>query len=1204
MRMEGPGFGDRAAELAQTDTAFSQKKTFPHLSLSETLQGLKVYKEYVHGEIKGFGALQWVEDVCIGGDGADGEDVMRHVTRAALHFRLKKELLELYKAMKQSTDGVPGFIYAALIQASVNANDVMLAAKLFKEMKNSSEKGCTEDKVVGKAYTSLIIGYERSGKYSDALSMYDEMCARGFLPDKYAFCCGVESAVKMGDMEKATSIFEEMRQEKFSAAGGVPPLSFAFACSSIVKGYGERKDANKVKELMADLRTQAIPLNSVVYSTIVNALVTCGDVKAAEGVIKELVDAMQSPPSEKNGTPSSPLPPPDAYAFTALIKGLGKQRELDKAFAVLDTMEQLEIEPTATTYNTLINVCVEAADVSRGARAYVRMCNRGVSPNVVTFNSLIKLYSAANDFNAALSVFDVMKRRGVNANAVTYNSILDVCVSMDYQFERGREIYAVMKAAGVPPDVYTFNAMIRGMTKLTDLKGVSDVLRDMVAAEVTPNQFTPRLILNAYFRCGRREQGLRFFAEIRGGDFRTDGTLSRYLSEGNFHKGSGVSEVAAEQEDVEETEAGAVVERLPVKGRREWLSGFVYDVVIHELLHSRLRRVYVAVLWDEMKRKGFQPDERLCCTLVSSGAPYLINRVDSELAQPLASGDRSRFLSGSSATWQFAVVAALSRGAHVKTLLQILRKVLKVRAGVGGLDATVYNGLMAQYMRSPDADVDQAFEIRDEMKEAGMDLTMAPITYHALIRLCARTGNPQNALALLNEMEANGIQPQTDTFNILKDYMDGLLVQKCLAATSADQLPPLLDSMCASGFSPNVDTYNTLLQEFAKSRAVDHALVIYGHMRNSNVEPNEDTLNMVVKACVRGGHVERTIPILDEMKKRGFHPALAEHDLLKIYMDQLFGEVLSPPAPANGSIPRAASPVSDPLAALDDLELRMGIRPTLATYNALIQSICRERKIEEALALLHDMQAAGVHPDVFTYNQIMDTCVRSERYDLAMKLFHSLRWPPSPSSPQHQPDTSHSPASASASGPGPGPDPSPSSSPPHVLRPDAYTYSILLKCYVALKKVREGLALVEDMRELGIPLTVVIYNELINLCLDVNQTDQALVALREMEEVDGLKPDVVTYTTLIKGVGKGNPDSAFRIFERMEERGIGADVWSLDTLVDVAAENQRWDLGLQALSKMECAGFPVDMRRHSVKAILLHADDAITAAAAVRPSTT
>ncbi|KFK38649.1 hypothetical protein AALP_AA3G142400 [Arabis alpina] len=110
--------------------------------------------------------------------------------------------------------------------------------------------------------------------------------------------------------------------------------------------------------------------------------------------------------------------------------------------------------------------------------------------------------------------------------------------------------------------------------------------------------------------------------------------------------------------------------------------------------------------------------------------------------------------------------------------------------------------------------------------------------------------------------------------------------------------------------------------------------------------------------------------------------------------------------------------------------------------------------------------------------------------------------------------------------------------------------------------------LFDEMPELNCERTVKSFNALLSAYVNSRKLDEAMKAFKELPEMLGITPDLVTYNTMIKALcRKGSMDDILSIFEELETNGFEPDLITFNTLLeefyrrDLFAEGDRiWDL--------------------------------------------
>ena len=118
------------------------------------------------------------------------------------------------------------------------------------------------------------------------------------------------------------------------------------------------------------------------------------------------------------------------------------------------------------------------------------------------------------------------------------------------------------------------------------------------------------------------------------------------------------------------------------------------------------------------------------------------------------------------------------------------------------------------------------------------------ITYSSVINACAKGGEWQRALGLLDEMRSRGLVPDEITYNSV--------INACAKGDESQRALNLLDEMRSRGLVPNVITYNSVINACAKGGEWQRALNLLDEMRSHGLVPDEITYSSVIDACAKG----------------------------------------------------------------------------------------------------------------------------------------------------------------------------------------------------------------------------------------------------------------------------------------------------------------------------------------------------------------
>lgn len=150
------------------------------------------------------------------------------------------------------------------------------------------------------------------------------------------------------------------------------------------------------------------------------------------------------------------------------------------------------------------------------------------------------------------------------------------------------------------------------------------------------------------------------------------------------------------------------------------------------------------------------------------------------------------------------------------------------------------------------------------------------------------------------------------------------------------------------------------------------------------------------------------------------------------------------------------------------------------------------------------------------------------------------------------------------------------------LRPTQKSYITIFDILVEENHLRLAFSIYREMREKGIPRSVVSLNILIKaLCKNNETIDAALKIFREMPN-RGYQPDSYTYGTLINGLCKlGKTSQAKELFHEMEQEGHTPSVVTYSCMVHGMCQSNNVDEAMRYLEEMKRRGIEPNVFTYS-----------------------
>ncbi|CAK8538248.1 unnamed protein product [Lathyrus sativus] len=227
------------------------------------------------------------------------------------------------------------------------------------------------------------------------------------------------------------------------------------------------------------------------------------------------------------------------------------------------------------------------------------------------------------------------------------------------------------------------------------------------------------------------------------------------------------------------------------------------------------------------------------------------------------------------------------------------------------------------------------------------------------------------------------------------------------------------------------------------------------------------------------------------------------------------------------------------------------INPSVITYGILINHLCKSRRIDEALQVFDKLRCKGgknrigVEPDVVLYNNLINGLCKVGREEDDLSLLEEMK-----TEKKNMPNT--------------------------------VTYNCLIDGFCKAGNIDKACQLFNLMNEEQVQPYVVTLNTLVDGMCKVRRVYSAVEFFNEMKG-KGLKGNAVTYTALISAFcSVNNIDKAMQYFDEMLSSGCSPDAIVYYSLISGLTIAGRMDDASVVVSQLKRAGFRLDRACYNV----------------------
>ncbi|XP_059648118.1 pentatricopeptide repeat-containing protein At2g06000 [Cornus florida] len=267
--------------------------------------------------------------------------------------------------------------YNILINGLCRVGEVDRGRELLREIQSGN--GFHPDVVT---YTSMISGYSKLGNMEAALNIFDEMINCGTKPNLFTFNVLINGFVKKGDMASALNMHEKMR-----FLGCIPDV---VTFTSLLDGYCRSGQVDQGLKLWDEMNVKNLYPNVYTFAILINALCKENRINEARDLLRQL----------KSRGDIVPRP----FIYNPVIDGFCKAGNIDEANVIVAEMAEKRCNPDKLTYTILIiGHCVKGR-MLEAISIFNKMLAVGCAPDAITVNSLINCLLKAGMPNEAFKI--------------------------------------------------------------------------------------------------------------------------------------------------------------------------------------------------------------------------------------------------------------------------------------------------------------------------------------------------------------------------------------------------------------------------------------------------------------------------------------------------------------------------------------------------------------------------------------------------------------------------------------------------------------------------------------------------------------------------------------------------------------------------------------------------------------------------------
>mmetsp|Transcript_28797 Transcript_28797/g.69161 ORF Transcript_28797/g.69161 Transcript_28797/m.69161 type:complete len:597 (+) Transcript_28797:159-1949(+) len=356
----------------------------------------------------------------------------------------------------EELDVDPEEIFKQVSVAALRCRRLDLCSEIVAYMKQASVPRSLE------FYESVMRMLASKKMYHESLQMFDELTNDGLVPRAVTYSCLINFALEAGELDRAISFFAKLEEVS------EPSIR---AYMTILRVHSKRGAVGAALALFRRMQERGAKVDGLVLNVLLSTCATAGDLKTSAALLEEFSGAGLL----------------DVVSYNTVIKGCAIAGDFDRAFSLLNSMQNLE--PNAITYNTLMDAAVRAQKPAMAWVVLQRMEASRCSPDKYTLSTLAKALAQQPSEEGVLSLSRLV--RVVQADQRLQESLFSTLVeaaAATKQVELVQGVFAQMHSQNMWPSSKLYSAGIRGLAASGSPEASCSLLQEMVRNQLRPSQ--------------------------------------------------------------------------------------------------------------------------------------------------------------------------------------------------------------------------------------------------------------------------------------------------------------------------------------------------------------------------------------------------------------------------------------------------------------------------------------------------------------------------------------------------------------------------------------------------------------------------------------------------------------------------------------------------------------------------------------------
>lgn len=625
---------------------------------------------------------------------------------------------------------------------------------------------------------------------------------------------------------------------------------------------------------------------------------------------------------------------PNVIHYNIMLRILGKSKKWVLVESLWIEMQKKGIEPTNSTYATLIDVFSKGGLRKQALVWLGDMFKKGLEPDEVTVGVVTQTYKKAGKFQSAeefLKWWSLAREESSLAlssfNSHLFNTLIDTYGKAG-QIKEASETFAKMLAAGIAPTTVTFNTMIHIYGNHGHLEEVANLYAKMKELQCLPSTTTYNILISFYAKNNNISKATEYFSEMKSRNI-----IPTIVSYHTLLYAYSIRHMV--------TEAESLVSEMEEQG-----------LEIDESEQIAMTRMYIGIGKLEKSWACFEKyqdkmsSECFAANIDSFGFNGYLPYAEKAYLSSLTRGKLS--------------VVVFNVMINVYGLAKRYDKVCEIANSMKAYeispDKCTYKSVI-QILSSADLPHKATLYLR-QMQEAGIASDCVP--YCAVLSSFTKQGDLRSAEGLYEEMVAYGIKPDIIVF--------GVLINAFAEIGNVFVAKRYVDLMKDAGYDANTIICNSLIKLYTKVGYLKEAREIYYYACSLDDAPNAYSSNCMIELYCDNRMVNEAEEIFGRLKQSRVANEFSYAMMLCLYKRV-------------GRITQAFGIAQEMLS--------MGLLSDALSYNIIVELFALHGRLKDAMKILKQMLNYGIEPNDATFRSLGISLIKR---GVSKKAINNLEW--------------------------------------------------------------------------------------------------------------------------------------------------------------------------------------------------------------------